>query len=290
MFRARAKSAYRSWSRLSNTACKRVFLCLGMMFFFPCLRQCLMLCLWSHVFCSCRSEGGFCHSPWVCSSGWRAGAWRAAFPRDLHNGAAAPRHRLSRPRCTEPCVPQPAWRSARQPPQRHIALWAGQADHFYLFPYLSSHFRSRALIGITDSCLWSSQGGVRTILSGFHNILSQTDPSFTGLLFFWFIFALSCPVGCYSCVTSSGKKVFLFSSLSSSDFPPCCWHFGPGGLNVIYGVNNFSVSWEKLSFTWADFFAWDLLVCYLSNFIVISWNVSTSWNDATFPLLIHEYF
>lgn len=31
--------------------------------------------------------------------------------------------------------------------------------------------------------LWFLQGGVKTILSGFHDILSQTDPSFTGLVF-----------------------------------------------------------------------------------------------------------
>lgn len=29
---------------------------------------------------------------------------------------------------------------------------------------------------------WFLQGGVKTILSGFHDILSQTDPSFTGLV------------------------------------------------------------------------------------------------------------
>lgn len=73
-------------------------------------------------------------------------------------------------------------------------------------------------MNFTDSLF--SQGGVKTILSGFHNILSQTDPSFTGLFFFWFIFSLSLSVGCYSCVTSGGKKsgftqftVFLRSSL-----------------------------------------------------------------------------
>lgn len=36
-------------------------------------------------------------------------------------------------------------------------------------------------MNFTDSLF--SQGGVKTILSGFHNILSQTDPSFTGLFF-----------------------------------------------------------------------------------------------------------
>lgn len=36
---------------------------------------------------------------------------------------------------------------------------------------------------MTNLLFWFLQGGVKTILSGFHNILSQTDPSFTGLLF-----------------------------------------------------------------------------------------------------------
>lgn len=39
--------------------------------------------------------------------------------------------------------------------------------------------------------VWSLQGGVKTILSGFYNILSQTHPSFTGLLFLLVYF---CPI------------------------------------------------------------------------------------------------
>lgn len=35
----------------------------------------------------------------------------------------------------------------------------------------------------TNSIFLLAQGGVKTILSGFYNILSQTDPSLTGLLF-----------------------------------------------------------------------------------------------------------
>lgn len=71
---------------------------------------------------------------------------------------------------------------------------------------------SCGLMNITDPLFLSSQGGVKTILSGFHSILSQTDPSFTGLLFllifiylFFFvaIFAhTSHTVGCFSCLTS----------------------------------------------------------------------------------------
>lgn len=52
---------------------------------------------------------------------------------------------------------------------------------------------------MTDPLLWSSQGGVKTILSGFHNILSQTDPSFTGLLFLL----------AYFCLIADSKILFM---------------------------------------------------------------------------------
>uniref|UniRef100_A0A4W6CCZ4 Lysosomal trafficking regulator n=1 Tax=Lates calcarifer TaxID=8187 RepID=A0A4W6CCZ4_LATCA len=51
------------------------------------------------------------------------------------------------------------------------------------FIYVLHFFLSSAVRNMTNPLFWSSQGGVRTILSGFHNILSQTDPSFTGLFF-----------------------------------------------------------------------------------------------------------
>lgn len=56
-----------------------------------------------------------------------------------------------------------------------------------------------ALINVSDPLSWSSQGGVKTILSGFHNILSQRDPSFTGLLFF---------LACF-CLMSHCRRLFL---------------------------------------------------------------------------------
>lgn len=49
--------------------------------------------------------------------------------------------------------------------------------------YLSYSAVNCAVRNMTNLLFWSSQGGVKTILTGFHNILSHTDPSFTGLLF-----------------------------------------------------------------------------------------------------------
>lgn len=114
----------------------------------PCLCASVLLCLWSCTGvcgCSLRSEGGVLCPAWVCGSGGRVQAWRAAVPGDLHNGVAASRHRLPRPGGFESCVSQSARCSPRQQPQRCFALWPGQTDHFFFFLF--------ATLCVTLNCL-----------------------------------------------------------------------------------------------------------------------------------------
>lgn len=114
--------------------------------------------------------------------GGRAGAWRVAVPWDLLDGAAASCLRLPGPGGSQPRVSQPAGCSACQLPQCCFALRPGQAEYFFLsvlivtLNYLSLKKKN------SSCCSDSSQAGVKTILSGFHSILSQKDPSLTGLL------------------------------------------------------------------------------------------------------------
>lgn len=213
---AEAGNACGSWS------CQCVFLCWHVCrdIHHPSISVCeslasLILCVCLYSF---RSEGGVCCAAWVCGGGRRARAWRAALPGDLHNGAAASRHWLPRPGGSESCVSQPAGRSAGQPPQCCFALWPGQTDHFFLFALLLTTSAvcicltlplSCALMSMTDPLFLSSQGGVKTILSGFHNILSQTDPSFTGLLFLLFFFIFFCG---YFCLISYCRLLLVFDT------------------------------------------------------------------------------
>lgn len=85
------------------------------------------VCALNARFCHpCRSESGFCRATRAGGAGRRTRAWRVALPGDLHHGAAVAGRRLTGPGCAEPCVSQPAGRRARQPPQHHTALRAGQ--------------------------------------------------------------------------------------------------------------------------------------------------------------------
>lgn len=84
----------------------------------------------------------------------------------------------------------------------------------------------RAVRNMTNFLFWSSQGGVKTILSGFHNILSQTDPSFTGLLFH---LTYVCLIWHYcSFVTSKGEKL-------NEKFTEC-WKFLSSAANYSTGL------------------------------------------------------
>lgn len=159
----------------------------------------LLSCLWScPAVCvgSLRTEGGACCAAWVRGGGGRAQAWRAAVPRDLHDGAAATRHWLPRPGGSESRVSQPAGCGTRQQPQCCLALWSGQTDHFCFFVLLLTASALCVCLTFLLNCALTPRSAPHREESkpsclAFTTSSAKQTPPLQVCYFFWFIFVLS---------------------------------------------------------------------------------------------------